>query len=152
MLLDLGGILLEPPPPARGELARCFCSRRPVRPPAAPAQFKIGIVAAEAALGQQHGDVSRPGAEAARAGVEQHVREARLQRKGCDRAAAVRNAPLLVDCAERCQSPARLVQSGSRRRIEERQAGGIGLAPQQAGQQQARQIGLEDLGRIVGRE
>ena len=36
--------------------------------------------------------------------------------------------------------------------VEEGQAGGIGLTPAEAGQEQAGEVGLEDFGRIVGKK
>ena len=49
--------------------------------PAAQAQLQIGVAAAEAALGQQHRDLGRGRAPAARLGLDQHMGEARRQRQ-----------------------------------------------------------------------
>ena len=62
------------------------------------------------------------------------------------------DAAFLVDCAEPQEPLAGLGQSCSWRRIEEGQASRIGLAPKQAGEQQARQVRLEDFGRVVLRK
>ena len=75
--------------------------------------------------------------------------QARLQRQRGDRAAVVGDAPVVIDRPEAAQPLPRLVDRRSGRRIEERQAPRIGFAPQQRAQQQARQIGFEDLGRVV---
>ena len=127
-------------------------ARRSVRAPAAPALFEVGIIAADATLRQQYGDVGSCRAETAVAGVEQHMGEARLERQRGDGAAVSGDAALIVDGAEARQPAACLAEARTRRRIEERQAVGVGLSPQQAGQQQARQIGFEDLGRVMRRK
>ena len=89
-------------------------------------------------------------AEAARAGLDQHVREARLERQARRwRGRAAVELAVVVDRAEPRQPRARLGERGGGRRVEEGQARRVGLAPQQAGQQQARQVGLEDFGRVV---
>ena len=77
----------------RRKLARSLGSRRPVRAPAAPAQFQVGIVAAQAALGKQHGDVCGGGAEASIAGVQEHMRQPRLERQRRDRPAVGSHSP-----------------------------------------------------------
>src|SRR4029079_1258968 len=79
MLLGLGVFDLETATPSARELACRFGARRLVGTPTPPAQLKVRIIAAEAPLGQQHGDVGGRGPEAAIARVEQHVCETQVR-------------------------------------------------------------------------
>ena len=111
--------------------------------------FKVCIGAAQPALGDQHRHFGGDLPEAARRRLDQHVREARLERQAGDGAAVRGDLPTIVNGAQPRQPVARFGERGGGRRIEEGQARRVGFAPQQTGQQQARQVGLEDLGRVV---
>ena len=113
------------------------------------AHFEVGVVAAKPALGDQDCHVCRRLAEPARAGLNQHVREARLERQSGDCAAVLRKLPGVVDRAEARQPRAGFGERGGGGRVEEGEARWVGLAPLEGGQEQARQIGLEDFGRVV---
>ena len=88
-------------------------------------------------------------AEAAIAGVDQHVRQARLERQRGNRAAMLGHAAARHRSRRAPPAAARFVQGRGGRRVEERAGARGRFAPQEAGQQQARQVGLKDLRRIV---
>ena len=139
--------------PARRHLSRRLGARGLVGAPAPPARLEVRIVAAEAALGQQHGDVGRGSSEAALSRIDQHVREARLERQRGDRAAMVGDAPVGVDRAER--RPACLRASSSAARGGgSRKGRRRGSASPQSRQVSSRldKVGFEDLRRVVRRK
>ena len=111
---------------------------------------EIDRVAAEAALGQQDRDLARRPRVALARGVDDHAREARRQREAGDRAALVGDAALAVDRAEGREQRARFGERAARRGIEKGELAGIGDAPDRAVEQEAGEIGGENLGRGVG--
>ena len=100
-------------------------------------------------------DAAAPGARAlgrAVLGAEQdHGRGLRLERKGGHGLAARRDPAGRVQCSKRFQLPARRGNRRRRGRVEPTQRSGIGSAPLRRPQDQRREIGRHDLGRIEGR-
>ena len=135
--------------PALRHAPRGLGPRSAVAAPAPQTHLEIGVVAAQPALGEQGSDVGGGDCEPALSSLNQHMGEARVERDARDGAAVSRELPIAIERAEPRQPLTRLGQRGGGRRIEEREPRRIGLAPQQAGQQQARQVSFEDFGRVM---
>ena len=116
------------------------------------AEVEVGVDAAKPAFGQQDRGLGGGLAEATGGSLDQHVGEARFERQAGDSSTVSGDAASLVDRSEGREAAAGLGQRGSGGRVEEREPGGVAFAPQKAGEEKARQVRLEDLGRIVGRE
>jgi hypothetical protein len=77
--------------------------------------------------------------------------KARLERQSGDCAAMGGSPAIVVDCLDGCETPARLVERRSGRRIEEGETARVGLAPEQRRQKQARQVRFEDFRWVMRR-
>jgi hypothetical protein len=56
---------------------------------------------------------------------------------------------LAIDGAKPHQTSPSFFDCDRRRRIQERQARGVGLPPEERAQEKTREVGFEDLGRVV---
>jgi hypothetical protein len=117
--------------------------------PAAMAKFEVRIVAAEPALGEQSGGIGRGAGYADFAGSDHHVGETRLKWPTSDLATVRGEAAFYVEGAQARQPVSRFVDGDGRRRIEKGEAGWFRLAPQKASEEQAREVGFENFGRVV---
>ena len=116
--------------PAPREASRRFRALAFVAAPAPEPLLQIGLIAAEAPLGEQNRDLGRGGGPAMLARKDQHMGEARRQRQFGDLAAMRGRAAGRVERAERPQPFARLLDRRDGRRIEPAQRPGIGDAPE----------------------
>ena len=139
--------------PARGLGAPAFLAA-----PAPQAQLQVGVVAAEAALGEEHRDLGRglgPAARLRPRSAYGRGAAAAAARRWRGRAAVGRPPSSSAPSAE--QALARLVDRGGGRRIEPAQLARIGDAPDRAIEQQARDrsasriSGGSKRGRLCGR-
>ena len=115
--------------------------------------FEVGAVAAEPALGDQHGEprrLARRGRTSPPRLTIWASRTGSASRRIARPPSVMR--PSRVDGAERPEQRARLASAGARRRIEEARARRIGNAERGAVQHHAGEVGFEDLRRREGRQ
>ncbi len=133
------------------ELSRIFRPLRAILAKALDPRREIGAIAAEATLGQEHGDFSREPRFARGARIDDHPREPRRQREAADRAAFIRQAALGVDRTEGHEKIFGLIERGLRRRIEKGEvARRLPRAPGGAIEKKAGEIAVQNLRRCEG--
>ena len=112
--------------------------------------IEIDAVAAEAAFGQDGGDVGGLLSGAGAVRIHDHARQPRRQRQRAQALAFRGDPAVAVERAEFAEQAVGLLQRGRGRRIEERQCRGIAHAPLREVEHQRGQIGREDFGLRVG--
>ena len=125
----VGAALSHKTRPAASQLTRTFGSLAAIGAPAPQTEFKIGIAAAKASLGEQHRDFGGGLGEALLSGANHHMTEARRQRQSGNRLAVRCRSPLLIDRVEPGETLTRLLDRSRGRRIEPTEGAGIGDAP-----------------------
>ena len=144
----------------RGGRARARSDRPRRRPHPASSSSRERMSASRApapprqqvALGQERGQLRRERHEPERAGLEQQVRQARVQRQARHLAPVRADAPLPIERPQACEQVARARQLRRRRRVEPAQRRRVPRAPAGELQRERRQIRIEDLRRRVGGE
>ena len=109
MAVDLRLIDAEPAAPSFRKFPAGFSPGRPIGAPTPPAQLQIWIVTAQPPLREKNSHIGSSRAETPLVGIEQHVREPRLQWNRGDGAPVGCHAPLLIDGAEACEATPRFV-------------------------------------------
>ena len=122
--------------PGAGKRTRCVGTARFIRSPAAPADFEVGVIPAKAALCDQHSDVRGSCGEPPIASSKKHVGQSRFERKPRNIPAVVCEPPVF-ERAKAFKAQACLFERSGARWIDEGEAAGIGLAPNEACQEQA---------------
>ena len=120
------------PGPAPRHSARRLRALPAFAPPALPAQRQVGVLPADAAFAQQHGDIGGDIAKSPFAGAHQHMREARAERQFRQRLAMGGDAAILIQRVEQCQALARFRHRRRGRRVEPAQRRRIAGAPERA--------------------
>ena len=127
--------------PALRETAGAGSARRAVAAELVEPDIEIDAVAAEAALGQDGGDVGRLLARAQPMRIHDHARQPWRQRQRAETLAFGGDAAVGIERAEFAKQAVGFLQRRRRRRIEKRQRGGIADAPLREIEHQRREVG-----------